>query len=40
MKRVGINDRFGMSGKYEDVYKQMGLDRESLKKAVVDWFHE
>jgi transketolase len=40
VKRIGIQDRFGISGKYEAVYKQVGLDRESLKKAVVDWFHE
>jgi transketolase len=40
IKRIGVLDRFGISGKYEDVYKQVGLDRESLKKAVVDWFHE
>ncbi len=40
VKRVGVADRFGISGKYEEVYKQMGLSRESLKKAVVDWFHE
>lgn len=40
VKRIGIDDRFGMSGKYEDIYKQLGLDRENLKTAVVDWFHE
>jgi len=40
VKRVGIKDVFGISGKYEEVYKKLGLDRESLKKAVVDWFHE
>jgi transketolase len=40
IKRIGVLDRFGISGKYEEVYKQVGLDRESLKKAVVDWFHE
>lgn len=40
VKRIGISDRFGMSGNYEDVYRQMGLDIPSLKKAVVDWFHE
>jgi transketolase len=40
VKRIGLQDRFGISGKYEDIYKQVGLDRESLKKAVVDWFHE
>lgn len=40
LKRVGINDRFGVSGEWEDVYKLMGLDSASIKKAVVDWFHE
>lgn len=40
VKRVGIKDRFGISGNWEDVYKIVGLDRTNLKKAVVDWFHE
>ncbi len=40
IKRIGINDRFGYSGTYEDVYSKVGLDLASLKKAVVDWFHE
>ncbi len=40
VKRIGVTDRFGMSGSTEDVYVQMGLDRESLKKAVVDYLHE
>lgn len=40
VKRVGINNRFGLSGDWEEVYKMVGLDRVSLKKAVVDWFHE
>lgn len=39
VKIVGIYDRFGMSGDFEPVYKEVGLDRNSLKKAVVDWFH-
>lgn len=38
--RIGINDRFGASGNWEEVYKLVGLDRASLKKAVIDWFHE
>lgn len=37
---LGINDQFGISGKYEDVYQMVGLDRASLKKAVIDWLHE
>lgn len=40
VKRIGIQDRFGVSGKWEEVYKKLGLDSTSLKKAVVDWFHE
>lgn len=39
MKMIGIQDRFGMSGDWEEVYKKMGLDRASLKKAVIDWLH-
>lgn len=40
LKRVGIADRFGISGDWRDVYKTVGLDQVSLKKAVVDWLHE
>lgn len=40
VRRLGVEDRFGMSGKYEEVYQRMGLDLSSLKKAVVDWLHE
>lgn len=40
VKRIGVQDRFGLSGKWEEVYKKLGLDSASLKKAVVDWFHE
>lgn len=40
VKRVGILDRFGISGEWDEVYQKVGLDRSSLKKAVVDWFHE
>lgn len=38
-KRVGINDRFGISGPWHEVYQKVGLDRLSLKQAVVDWLH-
>ncbi len=31
VRRIGIDDRFGYSGKWEDVYAKVGLDRESLK---------
>lgn len=40
VKRKGIADRFGKSGDWEEVYRDVGLDRASLKKAVVDWLHE
>lgn len=40
IKRIGIQDRFGISGNWEEVYSKVGLDRTNLKKAVVDWFHE
>jgi transketolase len=40
IKRIGIRDRFGLSGNWEDVYKELGLDRSSLKKVVIDWLHE
>lgn len=33
IKRIGIQDRFGLSGKYEEVYEKLGLDSASLKKA-------
>lgn len=37
IRRVGIQDRFGMSGKWEEIYQKMGLDRvnliEEVKKA-------
>jgi transketolase len=39
MKFLGVQDRFGISGEWEDVYKSVGLDRASVKKAVVDWLH-
>lgn len=39
VKRKGIADRFGKSGDWEEVYRDVGLDRASLKKAVVDWVH-
>lgn len=38
--RLGIKDRFGVSGAWEEVYKAMGLDTPSLKKAVIDYYHD
>ncbi len=40
IKILGIKDRFGMSGEWVAVYKEFGLDRASVKKAVIDWLHE
>jgi len=40
IKRIGLNDRFGLSGEWEDVYKAVGLDRVSIKQAVIDYLHE
>ena len=40
VKRIGVDDGFGVSGEWTDVYKMVGLDSASIKKAVVDWFHE
>lgn len=38
--RLGIKDRFGVSGPWEEVYKTMGIDLESLIRAVIDYYHE
>jgi len=40
VRRVGITDRFGISGDWREVYERVGLDRGSIKKAVVDYLHE
>ncbi len=40
VKRIGINDQFGMSGNTEEVYRRMGIDQASIKMAVVDYLHE
>ena len=37
VKRIGIPDRFGVSGAWRDVYREMGLDRESIATAVRDF---
>lgn len=34
IKRLGVADRFGVSGDWEDVYKQVGLDRDTLREAI------
>lgn len=38
--RLGIKDEFGVSGKWDEVYKQMGLDQVSLEKSVIDYYHD
>ena len=40
IKRIGIQDIFGWSGEWEQIYQKAGLDSQSLLKAVVDWLHE
>ena len=34
LKRVGINDKFGMSGSTSDLLKHYGLTKETVKEAV------
>lgn len=34
VKRLGVNDRFGISGEWQEVYEKMGLDRNSLREAI------
>lgn len=40
IKLIGILDRFGVSGDWGEVYKMVGLDQVSLKRAVIDYLHE
>ncbi|MFH2019295.1 MAG: transketolase C-terminal domain-containing protein [bacterium] len=35
--RIGLKNQFGVSGEWEEVYKQVGLDRASLVKKIRDW---
>lgn len=35
--RLGVINRFGLSGEWREVYGEVGLDRESIKKAVIDY---
>ncbi len=32
--RIGVNDRFGASGSPEDLYREYGLDEESIIKKI------
>jgi len=36
MKRIGVNDHFGESGKPEELYQKYGLTKEAIIKAVKD----
>ena len=38
--KLGIKDSFGISGKWEEVYKAMGIDQVSLEQAVIDYYHD
>ncbi len=40
LRRLGVQDRFGVSGAWEEVYQTMGLDQASLEKAVIDYYHD
>ncbi len=36
IKFMGVNDKFGESGEAEELIKKYGLDKEAIKKAVLD----
>lgn len=35
--RIGVENKFGISGEWREVYREVGLDRESIKRRVVDY---
>jgi transketolase len=39
MKRIGVNDTFGESGKMSELWKKHGLDVDSITHSVVDFLH-
>lgn len=39
VKRLGIDNRFGVSGKYTEVYKAVELDRESLREKIREFVY-
>lgn len=39
MLRIGINDKFGQSGKAEELFKHYGLDESSVFKRVLAFYH-
>lgn len=38
--RIGIQNRFGVSGEWTDIYQEMGLTQEQIKQSVLDYLHE
>jgi len=38
VKRIGIDNKFGISGEVGDLYKMFGLDINSLKESCLKWF--
>ncbi len=37
IKRIGLQNRFGVSGSWRDVYREMGIDRQGIVRAVRDF---
>ena len=37
VRRIGVQDRFGTSGKRDDLKKRYGLDAETIAQAIRDW---
>ena len=37
--RIGINDRFGQSGKADELFKHYGLDKSSVSKRISTFYH-
>ena len=37
MKRIGVNDVFGESGKMSELWKKHGLDVDSITRSVVNF---
>jgi transketolase len=37
IKLVGVEDRFGQSGKKDELYKEYGLDEDSLFKKILNF---
>lgn len=37
LKRLGVQDRFGQSGKAEDLFREYGMDAEAIEAAIISW---